>query len=99
MEYIERELAKENEKNLCANEKCTSGEEGKRKKLGFNMEIVQSGPHRFCSRFCASQYSLGRRIPATGGERLRICDGKCVARIKVGPQAAACVSHDKNLII
>jgi hypothetical protein len=59
MEYIERELAKENEKNLCANEKCTSGEDGKRKKLGYNMEIVQSGPHRFCSRFCASQYSLG----------------------------------------
>ena len=59
MEYIERELAKENEKNLCANEKCTSGEEGKRKKLGYNMEIVQAGPNRFCSRFCAAQYSLG----------------------------------------
>jgi hypothetical protein len=59
IEYIERELAKENEKNLCANEKCTSGEDGKRKKLGYNMEIVQTGPNRFCSRFCASQYSLG----------------------------------------
>jgi Terminase RNaseH-like domain len=59
MEYIERELAKENEKNLCANEKCTSGEEGKRKKLGYNMEIVQTGHERLCSRFCASQYSLG----------------------------------------
>ena len=58
MEYIERELAKENEKNLCRNEKCTQGEDGKRKKLGYNMEIVQTGPHRFCSRFCASQYSL-----------------------------------------
>jgi len=59
MEYIERELAKENEKNLCANEKCTSGEDGKRKKLGYNMEIIQAGPNRFCSRFCAAQYSLG----------------------------------------
>jgi len=59
MEYIERELAKENEKKLCANEKCTSGEDGKRKKLGYNMEIVQAGPNRFCSRFCAAQYSLG----------------------------------------
>jgi len=59
MEYIERELAKENEKSLCANEKCASGEDGKRKKLGYNMEIVQTGPNRFCSRFCASQYSLG----------------------------------------
>jgi hypothetical protein len=35
------------------------GEEGKRKKLGYNMEIIQAGPNRFCSRFCASQYSLG----------------------------------------
>ena len=33
MEYIERELAKENEKNLCANAKCTTGEGGKRKVL------------------------------------------------------------------
>ena len=39
MENIERELAKENEKNLCANEKCTSGEDGKRKKL------AQHGDH------------------------------------------------------
>jgi predicted phage terminase large subunit-like protein len=58
MEYIERELAKEHEKNLCANPKCTSGEEGRRKKLGYNMEIYQAGPNRFCSRFCASQFSL-----------------------------------------
>src|ERR1700736_2707343 len=27
-------------------------------KLGYNMEIVQTGPLRFCSRFCASQGSL-----------------------------------------
>ena len=58
MEYIERELAKEHDKNLCANVKCTAGEDGKRKKLGYNMEIVQTGPLRFCSRFCASQGSL-----------------------------------------
>jgi hypothetical protein len=58
MEYIERELAKENEKNLCANEKCTSGEDGKRKKLGYNMEIHQAGPLRYCSKFCAAQGSL-----------------------------------------
>src|ERR1700732_4039333 len=58
MEYIERELAKEHDKNLCANVKCTAGEDGKRKKLGYNMEIVQTGPRRFCSRFCASQGSL-----------------------------------------
>ena len=58
MEYIEKELAKENEKNLCANKKCASGDEGKRKKLGYNMEIVQAGPNRYCSRFCASQASL-----------------------------------------
>ena len=48
MEYIERELAKEHDKNLCANVKCTAGEDGKRKKLGYNMEIVQTGPLRFC---------------------------------------------------
>ena len=59
MEYIERELAKEHEKNLCANGKCTSGEDGKCKKLGYNMEIVQSGAFRYCSRFCAAQHSLG----------------------------------------
>jgi hypothetical protein len=35
-----------------------AGEDGKRKKLGYNMEIVQTGPLRFCSRFCASQGSL-----------------------------------------
>jgi len=58
MAYIERELAKEHDKNLCANVKCTAGEDGKRKKLGYNMEIVQTGPLRFCSRFCASQGSL-----------------------------------------
>ncbi len=58
MEYIERELAKENEKNLCSNEKCTNGVESKRKVLGFNMEILQAGPHRFCSRFCAAQFTL-----------------------------------------
>jgi hypothetical protein len=58
MEYIERELAKEHEKDLCRNPKCTSGEDGKRKKLGYNMEIYQAGPNRFCSRFCASQFSL-----------------------------------------
>ena len=58
MEYIERELAKENDKNLCANEKCANGEESKRKKLGYNMEIVQTGPDRYCSRFCATQGSL-----------------------------------------
>ena len=57
MEYIEKELAKENEKNLCANEKCTNGEDGKRKKIRYNLEIDKSGPHRFCSRFCAAQYS------------------------------------------
>src|ERR1700731_3657172 len=58
MDYIERELEKEHDKNLCANVKCTAGEDGKRKKLGYNMEIVQTGPLRFCSRFCASQGSL-----------------------------------------
>ena len=58
MAYIERELAKEHDKNLCANVKCTAGEDGRRKKLGYNMEIVQTGPLRFCSRFCASQGSL-----------------------------------------
>src|ERR1700681_3602499 len=58
MEYIERELAKEHDKNLCANVKCTAGDDGRRKKLGYNMEIVQTGPLRFCSRFCASQGSL-----------------------------------------
>jgi predicted phage terminase large subunit-like protein len=58
MEYIEQELAKEKEKKLCTNVKCTAGEDGKRKKLGYNMEIVQTGPLRFCSRFCASQGSL-----------------------------------------
>jgi predicted phage terminase large subunit-like protein len=58
MEYIERELTKENEKHLCANTKCLSGEDGKRKKLGFNMEIIQGGPNRFCSKFCAAQASL-----------------------------------------
>jgi predicted phage terminase large subunit-like protein len=58
MEYIEQELAKEQEKKLCANAKCTAGEDHQRKKLGFNMEILQAGPHRFCSRFCAAQFSL-----------------------------------------
>jgi predicted phage terminase large subunit-like protein len=60
MEYIEQELAKELEKKLCRNAKCTTGENHQRKKLGFNMEIVQAGPNRFCSRFCAAQYSLQR---------------------------------------
>jgi predicted phage terminase large subunit-like protein len=58
MEYIEGELAKEKEKNLCDNPKCNKGEEGKRKTLGFNMEIVQAGAARYCSRFCAAQGSL-----------------------------------------
>jgi predicted phage terminase large subunit-like protein len=58
MEYIEQELAKEQEKKLCANATCTAGEDHQRKKLGYNMEILQAGPHRFCSRFCAAQYSL-----------------------------------------
>jgi hypothetical protein len=50
MEYIERELANENEKSLCSNEKCASREDGKRKKIGFNMEIIQAGAERFCVR-------------------------------------------------
>lgn len=59
MEYIERELSKEKEKNLCGNEKCDKGEDGKRKKLGVNMEIFQMGQDRYCSRFCMSLASLG----------------------------------------
>lgn len=58
MEYIQKELAKENERNLCHNPRCDKGDEGARKKLGYNMEIVQAGPHRYCSQYCASQASL-----------------------------------------
>ena len=63
MEYIERELAKENEKNLCRNPKCTNGEEGKRKKLGYNMEIVQTGraPVLFAVLRRAIQLVIGAR--------------------------------------
>jgi len=57
----------EHEKNLCANEKCTSGEEGKRKKLGYNMEIIQSGPERFCSRFCAGNTAYNEGEPGRCG--------------------------------
>jgi hypothetical protein len=60
MEYVEKELAKINERDLCGNLKCNQGEEGKRKKLGFNMLIIQAGPNRYCSKFCAAQGSLQR---------------------------------------
>jgi predicted phage terminase large subunit-like protein len=60
MEYIERELAKENERNLCSNQKCTEGVEGKRKVLGVNMLIIQIGGYRYCSKFCQAQGSLRR---------------------------------------
>src|SRR5580700_4120631 len=54
-EYIERELAKDKEKGLCHNPRCDKGDDGQRKKLGFNVEIVQAGASRYCSRFCAAQ--------------------------------------------
>ena len=40
------------------NQKCTQGVEGKRKVLGFNMEIIQLGGKRYCSKFCQAQGSL-----------------------------------------
>ena len=54
MEFIRGELAKDAEKELCANLECTNGENGKRKKLGFNMEIVRRGGYRWCSDNCAN---------------------------------------------
>jgi predicted phage terminase large subunit-like protein len=69
MEYIEQELAKEREKKLCTNPKCTNGEDGKRKELGFNMEIWQTGPNRYCSDACAhGNAAQGKPVPIwTGG--------------------------------
>ena len=61
MEYIERELAKENEKNLCANKKCTQGEEGKRKMLGYNMDVQPGPPVLFAVLRRAIQPVVGAR--------------------------------------
>jgi hypothetical protein len=51
-------LAKENERKLCSNAKCTQGVEGKRKVLGVNMVIIQIAGFRYCSKFCQAQGSL-----------------------------------------
>jgi hypothetical protein len=41
--------------DLSHNPPCDKGEDGKRKKMSFNMEIVQAGRNRYCSRFCAAR--------------------------------------------
>ena len=68
MEYIEQELAKEAERKLCWNAKCTNGENGKRKKLGFNMPIFQTGAYRYCSDACVKGDAAQEPVPIwTGG--------------------------------
>jgi predicted phage terminase large subunit-like protein len=51
-EIMLRELAETAERNLCANPNCTNGEDGTRKKLGFNMPIIRVGATRWCSDAC-----------------------------------------------
>lgn len=48
-ELMQRELAENAERKLCANPKCTNGEGGTRKILGFNMLIPRIGEDRWCS--------------------------------------------------
>ena len=69
IEYIEQELAKEAERKLCWNPKCTNGEDGKRKKLEFNVPIYQVGAARYCSDACAKgDAAQGKPVPIwTGG--------------------------------
>jgi hypothetical protein len=51
-------VEKENEGNLCSNEKCTAGDDHKRKKLALHVEIIQAGDARYCSKLCQAQGSL-----------------------------------------
>jgi hypothetical protein len=55
---VEVEKVEEKEERLCSNEKCTAGEDYKRKRLGSNMEIIEMGGVRYCSKFCQAQASL-----------------------------------------
>jgi predicted phage terminase large subunit-like protein len=68
-EFIAREMEKEAERKLCWNPKCTNGEEGKRKKLEFNVPIYQVGAGRYCSHACANgNAAQGKPVPIwTGG--------------------------------
>jgi len=57
MEYIERELAKDKEKNLCHTRAARRARMASARRW-FNMEIVQAGPNCYRSRFCATQETL-----------------------------------------
>jgi len=89
MEYIEKELAKEHEKNLCANEKCTNGEEGKRKKLGYKHGDHSSRAQPVLFALLRVAIQPGMKEPGRWWRAFTICDCKCVARIKAGPPVAA----------
>jgi predicted phage terminase large subunit-like protein len=52
MEYIEQEMAKEQERDLCSYKGCAHGEEGKRRKITVNMTIIRIGDLRYCSKDC-----------------------------------------------
>jgi predicted phage terminase large subunit-like protein len=54
MGYIEKELAEDAERKLCAYTECARGENGKRTKLGFDMQISEVGGNRYCSKACMS---------------------------------------------
>ena len=58
MEYIERELAKENERTSVPTRNAPRASRASARCSVSNMEIIQIGGFRYCSKFCQAQGSL-----------------------------------------